>query len=340
MSPPSPDKSSVTAPLPRRVNPVQRYAPWLYALWKFSRPHTVIGTSLSVVGLYGMAIALSSTPFRPVSPTDLLPLLAAWFTCLCGNVYIVGLNQLEDVDIDRINKPHLPLASGEFSQRQGRGIVATTGLLALVLAPWQGIFLTATVWLSLLIGTAYSLPPLRLKRFPFWASVCIFTVRGVIVNLGLFLHADQTLLIKLAQPLVEPAVSTQLAIPAPVWALTLFVLVFTFAIAIFKDIPDLEGDRRYNITTFTVKLGRAAVFRLARGVLTICYAAMMVAGWLLPSVNGLFIMVTHGIALVALWLLSIRVDLADRGAIARYYQFIWKLFFLEYILFPVACLWQ
>ena len=28
---------------------------WLYALWKFSRPHTIIGTSLSVLGVYLVA---------------------------------------------------------------------------------------------------------------------------------------------------------------------------------------------------------------------------------------------------------------------------------------------
>ncbi|MEB3358705.1 MAG: homogentisate phytyltransferase [Synechococcales bacterium] len=339
MSPPSPHES-ITAPLPQRANPVQRHAPWLYAFWKFSRPHTIIGTSLSVVGLYGMAIALSAQAGEYSFPDVLRSLLATWFTCLCGNVYIVGLNQLEDIDIDRINKPHLPLASGEFSRRQGWGIVAVTGLLALVLAPWQGIFLTATVWLSLLIGTAYSLPPLRLKRFPFWASVCIFTVRGVIVNLGLFLHADQQLQVRAGQAVLQGMGGALWAIPAPVWALTLFVLVFTFAIAIFKDIPDLEGDRRYNITTFTVQLGRAAVFKLARGVLTVCYVGMVVAGGLLPAVNGLFIGVTHGLALAALWYFSVRVDLADKGAIARFYQFIWKLFFLEYLLFPVACFWR
>jgi homogentisate phytyltransferase/homogentisate geranylgeranyltransferase len=46
--------------------------------------------------------------------------------------------------------------------------------------------------------------------------------------------------------------------------------VFTFAIAIFKDIPDMEGDRQYNITTFTIKMGKPAVFDLSRWVLTVC----------------------------------------------------------------------
>jgi homogentisate solanesyltransferase len=30
---------------------------------------------------------------------------------LCGNAYIVGLNQIYDVEIDRINKPNLPIAA-------------------------------------------------------------------------------------------------------------------------------------------------------------------------------------------------------------------------------------
>lgn len=34
---------------------------------------------------------------------------------LCGNGYIVGINQIYDVDIDAINKPFLPVASGELS---------------------------------------------------------------------------------------------------------------------------------------------------------------------------------------------------------------------------------
>jgi len=51
--------------------------------------------------------------------------------CLsCGNVCYCGLNQLEDVAIDRIKKPHLPLAAGSF-QPLAQLIVAITGSLAL-----------------------------------------------------------------------------------------------------------------------------------------------------------------------------------------------------------------
>lgn len=310
--------SKPSAPSPAQPKRIQRHAPWLYAFWKFSRPHTIIGTTLSVIALYLIAAAENSGGPAPTVSALLLTL----FACLCGNVYIVGLNQLEDVAIDRINKPHLPLAAGEFTRSQAKAIVAVTGLLAIGTAFFQSPYLLGMVGLSLLIGTAYSLPPIRLKRFPVWASLCIFTVRGVIVNLGLYLHFRNGT-----------------AIPAVVWALTLFVLVFTFAIAIFKDIPDAEGDRQYNITTFTLRLGQQTVFALARWVITACYVGMILAGAIgLPGAQRWVLVTTHLGALAALWLRSRSVDLSDKASISRFYQFIWKLFFLEYLIFPAACL--
>ncbi len=291
----------------------QKPTSWLYALWKFSRPHTIIGTSLSVLGLY---LITASTQNLPLT-APILPLIA----CLCGNVYIVGLNQLEDIGIDRINKPHLPLASGEFSLWQGRLIVAITGCSAIALAALSSPYLLAMVGISLAIGTAYSLPPIRLKRFPLWASLCIFSVRGAIVNLGLFLH-------------FHPG----FPVPPEVWTLTAFVLGFTFAIAILKDIPDIEGDRQFNISTFTLRLGQKPVFNLARSVLSVCYFGMIAIAIVLPSVNVPFLIVSHLLVLGLMWLRSAQVNLQDKQEVARFYQFIWKLFFIEYLMFPIACL--
>lgn len=302
---------------------------WLYALWKFWRPHTVIGTSLSVLGI--ATVVLADLEDEPLLTGARLALVgAALIACLLGNLYIVGLNQLEDIAIDRINKPHLPLAAGEFSIADGRWIVALAGLGALGGAAGGGPWLLATVGLSLAIGTAYSLPPARLKRFPFWASFCILAVRGAVVNLGLFLHFSH----RLGQPL---------AIPDRVWALTGFVLLFSIAIALFKDIPDIEGDRRYGIRTLSVHLGQRPVFNLARGILTGCYLAMvLVAPWL-TGVNRPLLVITHLLALATLWIVSRRVaPLYPHRPTAtlsypNFYQFIWKLFFLQYLIFPLAC---
>ena len=295
---------------------------WAKSLWKFSRPHTIIGTSLSVLALYLISLATANSSITIV---NFQQMLAVWFACLCGNVYIVGLNQLYDIEIDRINKPDLPLAAGEFTLKQGKLIIAVTGCLSLLIAAFSGKWLLATVGVSLIIGTAYSAPPIRLKQFPFWAAFCILTVRGVIVNLGLFLHYGDKL-------------NGGEVLNSYVWTLTLFILLFTVAIAIFKDVPDLEGDRKYNIKTFSLVIGKPAVFNLSRGVITVCYFGMMLAGlfWL-TSLNVGFFVTSHVVLLGLLWWRSWNVNLEEKSAIADFYQFIWKLFFLEYLLFPIAC---
>lgn len=326
MSHVSPKRSK---PPEQRLKFSQQPQAWLWAFWKFTRPHTIIGTSLSVWGLFAVALALVSG-LPPLG--EGLPLVVlAWLACLAGNVYIVGLNQLEDIAIDRVNKPHLPLASGEFSLKDGRWLVAAMGVIALVVAAIGGPWLLATVGVSLLIGTAYSLPPIRLKRYPFWASFCILAVRGAVVNLGLFLYYSQGL-------------GLEVGVPAHVWALTGFVLVFSVAIAIFKDIPDIEGDKRYGIRTLSVSLGQRTVFNIARAVLTACYLGLVaVAPWL-GAVNRPLLVLFHLLVLGLFWWQSLRVE-GFKGAVAArktirypaFYQFIWKLFFLEYIMFPLVC---
>src|SRR5690348_15502058 len=95
-----------------------RSAPPL-VLWRFARPHTIVGTTLSVLSLY----AIATTTFTGVALDTRLfelfwTLVAAW----CVNVFIVGVNQLEDVEIDRVNKPYLPIAAGDLSWAAGRRI--------------------------------------------------------------------------------------------------------------------------------------------------------------------------------------------------------------------------
>jgi homogentisate phytyltransferase / homogentisate geranylgeranyltransferase len=294
----------------------------LSQLWKFSRPHTIIGTSLSVFALYSIAI---STTHIPLSSISLLQLFGTWVACICGNIYIVGLNQLYDVEIDRVNKPDLPLASGELSIEQGRWIVGITGILAIAIAAYSGQWLLFTVAVSLAIGTAYSTPPIRFKQYPLLAAICILTVRGCVVNLGLYLHFDRLF-------------TGANIIPASIWILTLFILVFTIAIAIFKDVPDLEGDRQYKIQTFTLVLGKVTVFNLTRWAISIAYLGTIAAGILISStVNILFLVVSHSSLLLLLWWRSQDVNLEDKGSISDFYQFIWKLFFFEYLLFPITC---
>jgi homogentisate phytyltransferase/homogentisate geranylgeranyltransferase len=283
-------------------------------LWRFGRPHTLIGTTVSIVGLYLIAAAESDAP----GIGDLLATLIAGLTV---NIAIVGVNQLTDVEIDRVNKPFLPIAAGELSARSARVIVAVCTLVPLALALTQGAIETAAVAAGLAVGALYSLPPFRLKRFPVAASLCITGVRSLVVNLGVYWHFAGD-------------------ISPPVWALCLFVLPFSFAIAVLKDVPDLEGDKQYSIHTFTVRLGAQRVFHIGLAALAIAYGGMIFLGpWLLAGdVQPVVLVAGHLAAAGLLWYWSRQADPRDRAGFTRFYMRVWALFFLEYALVPLACL--
>ena len=82
------------------------------AFWKFLRPHTIRGTILGSCAVTAKAV-LENTHLIDYG---LLPRAALGVLALiCGNGYIVGINQIIDEDIDKVNKPFLPIAAGEIA---------------------------------------------------------------------------------------------------------------------------------------------------------------------------------------------------------------------------------
>jgi homogentisate phytyltransferase/homogentisate geranylgeranyltransferase len=290
------------------------------SLVAFSRPHTIIGTTLSVLALAILAALQTGTAATPID------VAAVVLGSLAVNVYIVGLNQLTDVDIDRINKPWLPLASGALTMRQGRALVVGSALLALVIGLAVGPYAFVAFMLGAAVGTAYSLPPLRLKRSALWAALSIAGVRGLVVNLLLYLHFATG----------DGAPPT---LPPPLLVLTAVVLAISLVIAWFKDIPDVDGDRRFQVHTLTLRLGARRVLVLGLAVLAVAYAAVIVAGLVgVPGLHGGVLAVAHLVALVVLLTAATRVDLRRRPSIARFYLVVWALFYAEYVMFPSAAL--
>ncbi len=293
-------------------------------LWRFSRPHTVIGTAVSVAGLFALSVgALGSVDAGSAAFQLFWTLVAA----LSVNIFIVGINQITDVEIDRVNKPGLPIAAGDLTLERAWWIVTVSALLPLALALTQGALELVAVAAALLVGTAYSVPPARLKRFPIVASLCVSGVRSAIVNLGVAGHFTSAL------------GDGGVTIPPGVWALTAFVLPFSLAIAILKDVPDAEGDRAYRIATFTVRHGGRAVMRAGMAVLTLAYLGMAVLGPLLiDGADPVLLAGSHLAALAALWAAARNADYSDRASFTRFYMRVWLLFFLEYAIVPVGCL--
>lgn len=295
---------------------------WFSAFWRFTRPHTIIGSGLSVTSVSLLAI-------ESVSDLNLkfvIGLFKAIIPALCMNVYIVGLNQLYDIEIDKVNKPNLPLASGEFSVATGIALVTTFAAVSVAMGVYVGS--PPLLWallVSFVLGTAYSadLPFLRWKRSALAAASCILAVRAVVVQLGFYLHMQVSVL-------GRPAVFAK-----PLWFATAFMCFFSIVIALSKDIPDVEGDKVFGIRSFSVRLGQKRVFWMCVSLLQTAYIAAMVTGLTAPALMSKVITCTgHAILAGILWERSQSVDLKTRAAITSWYMFIWKLFYAEYFLIP------
>ncbi|XP_068647889.1 probable homogentisate phytyltransferase 1, chloroplastic isoform X1 [Aristolochia californica] len=296
----------------------------LDVFYRFTRPHTIIGTALSIISVSLLAVESLSD----LSPVFLVGLLEAVVAALFMNIYIVGLNQLFDIEIDQVNKPNLPLASGEYAVRTGVAIVSTFGVLSFIIAwavhSWP---LFWALFISFVLGTAYSinLPFLRWKRFALVAAMCILAVRAVIVQLAFFLHM-QTFVFQRPANFSKPLVFA-----------TGFMSFFSVVIALFKDIPDIDGDRIFGIQSFSVRLGQKSVFWTCIYLLEMAYCVAVMMGVASSCVwSKVATVLGHIILAVILWTRAQAIDLKSKAAITSFYMFIWKLFYAEYLLIPLV----
>eukprot|EP00276_Gloeochaete_wittrockiana_P010102 CAMPEP_0184666110 /NCGR_PEP_ID=MMETSP0308-20130426/60099_1 /TAXON_ID=38269 /ORGANISM="Gloeochaete witrockiana, Strain SAG 46.84" /LENGTH=361 /DNA_ID=CAMNT_0027110537 /DNA_START=132 /DNA_END=1214 /DNA_ORIENTATION=- len=291
---------------------------FLKAFWEFTRPHTIIGTVLSVISVSLLSIgsaqhgwSLFAANFKTLVPRLLSTLVAA----LSCNVFITGLNQISDVDIDKINKPYLPLAAGTLTMSEAVGIVTVMAVIfmSIVVGPLSTVPLAVTVLLSAVLGFCYSIPPFRWKRSPQVAAISIFAVRGLVAQLGFFAHTRALLSLppwQLSPPLV--------------YACAMFLL-FGLVIALAKDLPDVKGDQTYKINTFSVTYGPKIIFHVCVGLLLGIYACgalwfglRATSGWLRwPGMLG---NVALGLVVLSK---SKSVELSTRESIVDFYMFIW-----------------
>jgi homogentisate phytyltransferase/homogentisate geranylgeranyltransferase len=288
----------------------------------------VIGTIVSVVALWVLAIQAAPSPAQSSlllgSPQVLTPLLLSLTGALATNVYIVGLNQLTDVDIDRVNKPYLPLASGALSMSQGRAIVGASVVIALVTGLVSGPFLTGAFVIGIAVGSAYSLPPLRLKRFPFWAAASVSLVRGVVVNVGVYLHFSSEL-------------AGRAVLPLRIGVLAVAVVVLGLVIAWFKDVPDMEGDRRYGVRTLSLRLGPRRVLVIGLAALAVCQLGIVAVAVAAPTGLHAGVLSIGSLSLLFVALMAARkVDFDVPRTFVRFYLLIWVVFYAQYVVFAAA----
>lgn len=242
------------------------------------------------------------------------------------NVSIVGINQVYDKKLDRVNKPYLPMASGAFSSDTAISIIAVCTALSFMVGLWSGS--SALMWallISLILGIVYSVdyPGLRWKKSPFLAASCVLFVRAVIVQLGFFAHA-------LGRGLMN------FNFPVNLWCAICFMTVYGIVIALFKDLPDMEGDVKQNVRTLSVRLGPSFVFNLCLTLLSVAYVTAIVVNLMhAVSTTSLVVGAVHSIVIITLLAASRQVNVTSSASLYDFYiRFIWRAFYLEYFLLP------
>lgn len=284
-------------------------------IWKFSRPHTIIGSVVSITTLYLYAYH-SSDVFNYLL---LLQALIVGVTC---NIFIVGINQIQDVEIDKINKPYLPIPAGILSLSQAKKIVFGSLAISLGLGLYISPYLFAIVALSTAIGWAYSMPPLYLKKHHISAALSISVVRGILLNAGGFLLFNYLL-------------NNKIEMPHDIKILTLFVIAFSVVISWFKDISDIEGDAKFNIKTLAITFSPKHVLIAGNIVVGSAYIFSI-----LNSSKEDVLFFGH-IALLILFLInSLSINLNQHQSIKKYYQRFWWFFFAEYLIYLFAYLYN
>ena len=305
-------------------------------LWKFSRPHTLIGSAVAVPALHCLAAPHLSSIF---TVNVLKSCIISVFPALLINIYITGLNQITDVDIDKINKPYLPIAAGLLSIHDAKVVVSACLFLGLLSGSICGSTgLNIALWGSAILGTIYSLPPFRLKRFPFLAATCIVAVRGTIINVGFFAHAQQSVFGN-TNGILRMFMTDQKCLLS-----SLFFGIFGIVIALMKDVPDVAGDAIANIRSFSVRVGQKTIFKGARRLLSILlygFGIGFLNGTRFASDTTVLICraVVGSISILAGFKVrqkSLGVDPEDSNQVYDYYMYLWKIFYASYFVLPFA----
>ncbi|MED6169836.1 hypoxanthine-guanine phosphoribosyltransferase [Stylosanthes scabra] len=239
-------------------------------------------------------------------------------------LYITGVNHLADIEIDKINKPYRPLASSKISYRAGVVIVVASLFMSFGIGLKIGskplLWGLVTIFVAM---TVYSvnLPLLRWKKSTMGTLASNVPTILVAYNLAPYFHM-KTFVLKKAATFTRPLAFT-----------TVVMSLFNVVLALFKDIPDIEGDKKAGHQTLSIRLGPKRVFWYCITLLEITYGVAVIMGVTSPFLwSKIFTVLAHATVALILWFRANSVDLKSKEALQSLYMFMWQLLYLENVL--------
>lgn len=213
-----------------------------------ARPFTLLPPALGV--LSGAVTAWGAGHAKPAITWELaVPVLFGTAMAAVLNAANNALNQIYDLDIDRVNKPKRPLPSGALSLREAWvftwATLALAWLLAWLAAPqlrrecfWIVVVTTGLCWI-------YSAPPIWTKRRGALANITIAIPRGLLLK-------------------VAGWSTVKTVLGAEPWYIGAIFGLFLLGAASTKDFADIEGDRVGGCNTLPILYGvKAAAWIIA-----------------------------------------------------------------------------
>ena len=209
------------------------------ALWlEFSRPFTLVAPALGFAS--GAVTAAGAAPREPWSVELLVYPAVGLLMAAVLNAASNALNQIYDLEIDRVNKPRRPLPSGRLALRDAWTFTIATYAVSLILAWLVAPGGRHECFWIVLIATAitilYSVPPFRTKRLGIWANLTIAIPRGVLLKVAGW-SAVKTIYG------VEP------------WFIGAIFGLFLLGASTTKDFADMEGDAKGGCRTLPIIYG-------------------------------------------------------------------------------------
>jgi len=215
-----------------------RHRPRLADFVELSRPFTLVAPALGFAS--GAVTAAGAAP-RELFSRELLvcPLIGLTMAAVL-NAASNALNQIYDLEIDRVNKPRRPLPSGRMSIAEAWTFTAIAYVVALILAwlvaPGGRHECFWIVVIATVITFLYSVPPFRTKRLGIWANVTIAIPRGVLLK-------------------VAGWSSVKTVVGVEPWFIGAIFGLFLLGASTTKDFADMEGDARGGCRTLPIVHG-------------------------------------------------------------------------------------
>ncbi|MEO7994232.1 MAG: UbiA family prenyltransferase [bacterium] len=220
------------------ATPAPESRPTIKDYLDFARPFTLLAPAVGIGSGALMAYGWSQHLGEPVSSLTILK--ATVFAIACGlmNAGSNAINQIYDLDIDRVNKPSRPLPAGRISMQTAWLFTWVFYLQAWLAGLWAGIEPFGIVLIATLLSIFYSAPPLRFKN------------NGIIANIAMAI--PRGLLLPVAGWVAIRAGDLGNHIP---WAVGIVLFLFVVGAATTKDYADMAGDAQYGARTLPVMFG-------------------------------------------------------------------------------------